>query len=66
MSEHSHMHAWSQAIFITDQIFELQPLCKVLVIGNVRTIIHIKQDDDYTDREKISDDDSKDAGESTL
>jgi len=39
-------------------MFELQPLCIVLEIANVRAIIHMKQDDDDTDREEISDDES--------
>ena len=54
------------ANFIADQMFELQPSCIVLEIVNVRAINHMKQDDDDTDREEISDDDSEDAGESTL
>jgi len=55
-----------QPLFLADQTFELQPSFIVLEIANVRTIIHMKQDDDDTDREEISDDDSDDAGESTL
>jgi len=47
-------------------MFELQHLCRVLEIANVRAIIHMKQDDDDTDREEFSDDDSEDTGESTL
>jgi hypothetical protein len=46
--------------------FELQPSCIVLEIANVRAIIHMKQDDDDTDREEISDDESEVLGESTL
>jgi hypothetical protein len=46
-------------------MFELHPLCIVLEIANIRAIIHVKQDDD-PDREEISDDDSEDAGDSTL
>jgi len=47
-------------------MFELQPLCIVLEIANVRAIIHMKQDDDDTDREEISNDESEVLGESTL
>jgi len=47
-------------------MFELQPSCIVLEIANVRAIIQMNQDDDDGNREEISDDDSKDAGESTL
>ena len=47
-------------------MFKLQPLYIVSEIANVRTIIHIKQDDDDTDWEELSDDDSEYAGESTL
>jgi len=47
-------------------MFELQPSCIVLEIANVRAIIHMKQDDDDTDREEISDDESEVLGESTL
>jgi len=60
------MHSRRQPIFIPDQMFELRHSCIVLEIANVRTIIHMKQDDDDTDREKISDEDSEDTGESTL
>ena len=66
MSEHLHVHLRRQPIFIADQMFELQPLCVVLEIANVRALIHMKQDADDTDREATSDDDSEDAGESTL
>jgi hypothetical protein len=38
----------------------------VLEIANVRTIILIKQDDDNTDPEEISDNESGDSGDSTL
>jgi len=51
---------------MTDQMFELQSSCIVFEIANVRAIIHMKQDDDYTDREEISDDTSENPGESTL
>jgi len=47
-------------------MFQLQPSCIVLEIANVRAILHIKQDDDDTDREEISDDESEVLGESTL
>ena len=47
-------------------MFELQPSCIVLEIANAHAIIHMRQDDDDTDREEISDDDSEDARESTL
>jgi hypothetical protein len=47
-------------------MFELQPSCIVLEIANVRAILHMKQDADYTDGEEISDDDSEDAEKSTL
>ena len=47
-------------------MFELQPSCIVLEIANVRTIIRMKQDDDDTDREEISDDESEVLGESIL
>jgi len=60
------VHLRRQPIFIADQMFELQPLCVVLEIANVRALIHMKQDADDTDREATSDDDSEDAGESTL
>jgi len=45
---------------------KFQPSCIVLGIANVCAIIDMKQDDDDADREEISDDDSADAGESTL
>ena len=38
----------------------------MLEIANVRAIIHMKQDDDDTDREEISDEDSRDTVQSTL
>jgi len=66
MSEHWHMHSSRQPLFIADQMLELQPSCIVLEITNFCTILHMKQDNDNTDREEISDDDSGDAGESTL
>ena len=47
-------------------MFELQPLCIVIEIAHVRTIIHMKQDDDDTNQGVISDDDCEHAGESTL
>jgi hypothetical protein len=47
-------------------MFELQPSCIAGEIANVRVIIDMPQDDDDTDREEISDEDSKDTGESTL
>jgi hypothetical protein len=47
-------------------MFELQPLCILLEVANVRAIIHMKQDDDDADREEISDDDRNNAGQSTL
>jgi hypothetical protein len=47
-------------------MFELHPLWIVIEIGNVRAIILMKQDDDDIDQEEISDDNSEDAGESTL
>jgi len=65
--EHLHMHCRRQPIFIPDQIFELptQPSSIVLEIANVRAIILMKQDDNDTERE-ISENESKDHGESTL
>jgi len=47
-------------------MFEIQPSCIVLEIANVRAIIHMKQDDDDTDREEISNYDNEDTGETTL
>jgi len=47
-------------------MFELQPSSIVLKIANVRAIIHIKQDDDDTDWEEISEDDSEVLGELAL
>jgi len=38
----------------------------VLEVANVRATLHIKQDDDNTDREETIDDNSEDPGESTL
>jgi len=66
LSEHWHVHSRREALFIADDMFELQPSCIVWEIANVRAIIHIMQDDDDTDREEISDDDSEDAAESTM
>jgi len=60
------MHSRRQPLCIADQMFELQPWCIVLEIANVRAIIQMNQDDDNTDQEEISNDDSEDAGESTL
>jgi len=47
-------------------MFELQPSCLVLEIASVRAINQMKQDDDDTDGEEISQDDREDAAESTL
>jgi len=38
----------------------------MLEIANVHAIMYLKQDDDDTDQEDIGDDDSEDAGVSTL
>jgi hypothetical protein len=35
-------------------------------MANVRALLHMKQDDDDTDREEFSNDDIEHAGESTL
>jgi hypothetical protein len=43
----------------------MQPSCIVLEIANVRSILHVKQDHDVTDQEKISDNDSEKTGKST-
>jgi hypothetical protein len=65
--ERALAHAFKKKnFFIAHQMFELQPSCITLEITNVLAIIHMKQDDDDTDREEISDDDSEDAGESTM
>ena len=66
MSEHLHIHPSSQPILIADQMFELQPSCIVLEMANVRVIIHMKLDNDETDRVEIRDDDGEDSGGSTL
>jgi hypothetical protein len=60
------VHSGRQPIFIADQMFELQPSCIVLAIGNDHAIILIKQDDNDTDGEEISDDNIEDSGEFTL
>jgi hypothetical protein len=60
------VHPRTQPIFIADQMFDLHPSCIVLEIENVQAIIHKEQDDDDTEWEVISDDNSEDAGESTL
>jgi hypothetical protein len=60
------VHSRGQPIFIANEMFELQPWCIVLKIGNVRAIIHMKQDDNHTHWEEIRDDAIEEAGESTL
>ena len=47
-------------------MFDLQLSCTVLEITTVRTKFHMKQDDDNTDREEISENDSEDIGKSIL
>ena len=47
-------------------MFELQPSCILIEIANVRTIIHMEHDDDDTDWDEINEDNSDEAGESTL
>jgi len=66
LSEHLHMHSIRQPIFSTNHMFKLQPSCIVLETANVCGIIEMKQDDDDTDRGKISDDNSADPGVSTI
>jgi len=65
-SEHCHLHSRRKPLFIAGQMFELQSSCIVLEIANVRSTIQMNQNDHDTDREEISNENSEDAGVSTL